>query len=418
MGSVLRRACQFPCSVVPSSAQHRDVLPGRTSPSCASHPPVLGHSNPKKMGAPTGRKSLRSNRVEPSEKKKLRVLPTLTPENSDIVSDISSGSIRSMNILTLLLADILSGIHSNDLSDILAFARLRPSPGWGKTKSWLVGSTPKKKSELGLIMVVQIISSENRKGFKLPTRDQFISPQWMAIGGWKGKVSGSELDKESSVASPIKTCSKPHLALEGCRWNQMCHRCSRHCWSVKPASYFCTCALVKQSKPCIYVQTIKSIKYVYQCAYIYNITIVIYIYTYTIIYIHTIIYITWYHKVFVGSLCNTVATPSPSQTNRSLQCYIHPGVLCLPKLANHLKCPTKIPECSTTPSVPHVPPSHSLSNSPQVLNFPFMPSFNIIKSKGPTIAPVLSKKLIWGWVKTLVPSEPQVIAGIYGCSSH
>ena len=25
---------------------------------------------------------------------------------------------------------------------------------------------------------------------------------------------------------------------------------------------------------------------------------------------------------------------------------------------------------------------------------------------------------IWGWVKTLVPSEPQVIAGIYGCSSH
>ena len=24
----------------------------------------------------------------------------------------------------------------------------------------------------------------------------------------------------------------------------------------------------------------------------------------------------------------------------------------------------------------------------------------------------------WGWVKTLVPSEPQVIAGIYGCSSH
>ena len=21
----------------------------------------------------------------------------------------------------------------------------------------------------------------------------------------------------------------------------------------------------------------------------------------------------------------------------------------------------------------------------------------------------------WGWVKTLVPSEPQVIAGIYGC---
>jgi len=26
--------------------------------------------------------------------------------------------------------------------------------------------------------------------------------------------------------------------------------------------------------------------------------------------------------------------------------------------------------------------------------------------------------MIWGWVKTLVPSEPQVIAGIYGCSSH
>ena len=25
---------------------------------------------------------------------------------------------------------------------------------------------------------------------------------------------------------------------------------------------------------------------------------------------------------------------------------------------------------------------------------------------------------IWGWVKTLVPSEPQVIAGIYECSSH
>jgi len=48
------------------------------------------------------------------------VLPTLTPENSDIVSDISSGSIRSMNILTLLLSDILSGIHSNNLSDILS----------------------------------------------------------------------------------------------------------------------------------------------------------------------------------------------------------------------------------------------------------------------------------------------------------
>ena len=28
------------------------------------------------------------------------------------------------------------------------------------------------------------------------------------------------------------------------------------------------------------------------------------------------------------------------------------------------------------------------------------------------------KKHNWGWVKTLVPSEPQVIAGIYGCSSH
>ena len=25
---------------------------------------------------------------------------------------------------------------------------------------------------------------------------------------------------------------------------------------------------------------------------------------------------------------------------------------------------------------------------------------------------------MWGWVKTLVPIEPQVIAGIYGCSSH
>ena len=107
-----------------------------------------------------------------------------------------------------------------------------------------------------------------------------------------------------------------------------------------------------------------------------DIYIYIHIYNYSYIYIYDYIYciyirlyITLYHKVFVGSLCNTVATPNPCQTNRSLQCYIHPGVLCLPKWANHPKCPTKIPECSTTPSVPHVPPSHSLSNSPQVLNF-------------------------------------------------
>ena len=29
-----------------------------------------------------------------------------------------------------------------------------------------------------------------------------------------------------------------------------------------------------------------------------------------------------------------------------------------------------------------------------------------------------NRTVIWGWVKTLVPSEPQFIAGIYGCSSH
>ena len=30
-----------------------------------------------------------------------------------------------------------------------------------------------------------------------------------------------------------------------------------------------------------------------------------------------------------------------------------------------------------------------------------------------------TQKKIWGWVKSLVPCrEPQVIAGIYGCSSH
>ena len=110
----------------------------------------------------------------------------------------------------------------------------------------------------------------------------------------------------------------------------------------------------------------------------------------------------------MGSLCNTVATPSPSQTNRSLQCYIHPGVLCLPKLANHLKCPTKIPECSTTPSVPHVPPSHSLSNSPQVLNFPIHAIIQHHQKQRSNNCPRLIKKTDLGMGQNLVPSEPQV----------
>ena len=51
---------------------------------------------------------------------------------------------------------------------------------------------------------------------------------------------------------------------------------------------------------------------------------------------------------------------------------------------------------------------------------PHVSRFNIpcfFGQKTPQDAPV-SFPTKWGWVKTLVPSEPQFIAGIYGCSSH
>jgi len=35
--------------------------------------------------------------------------------------------------------------------------------------------------------------------------------------------------------------------------------------------------------------------------------------------------------------------------------------------------------------------------------------------KSKELIPMGNGATIWGWIKTLVPSEPQVIAGIYGC---
>ena len=122
-----------------------------------------------------------------------------------------------------------------------------------------------------------------------------------------------------------------------------------------------------------------------------------------------------YITKFMWEIC---ATPTnPSQTNRSLHCYIHPGVLCWPKFNNHPKCPTKIPECSKTPSVPHVLPSHSLSDSPQVLNSPFLP-FNI-RSQGPTIAPV-SKPDLKCLLPLLRPSHPSssIPSSLLACAAH
>jgi len=42
----------------------------------------------------------------------------------------------------------------------------------------------------------------------------------------------------------------------------------------------------------------------------------------------------------------------------------------------------------------------------------------LLGGTGDFLAPILADFVvpeIWGWVKTLVASEPQVIAGIYGC---